>query len=431
MANLIVVASPFHGHVMPLVTVAADLVRRGHEVLFWTGRAFAEQARSTGARFVPFPEKVDYDGRDILHYFPDFATVASGSDTHRFFWKRIFLDPIPEQFNGLKKLLTNFPSKIVIHDQVFLGAFPYILGPKTTKRPTTISLGILVPTLLSKDAIPFGLGLTAQDVEGRPEQISELNMLVRQTFADIQKHAESVFALVGITLDDFIFNSLVSTPDYYLQMSVPGFEYQRSDWPASFRFVGALPLPRSQAFHEPDWWPELFSGRPIVVVTQGTVANDDLASLIIPTIQGLANSDELVIAVTARKDGPEFVRRIIDKVPDNVRLAGYVPFDLLLPHASILITNGGQGGVFAALQHGLPLIVTGNTEEKPEVSARVQNCGAGIYLRTAIPTPEQIRIAVRSVLSQPSFRGAATKLKSEFAQYRSLDAIAELVQSLC
>ena len=38
-----------------------------------------------------------------------------------------------------------------------------------------------------------------------------------------------------------------------------------------------------------------------------------------------------------------------------------------------MLTNGGYGGVQYALAHGVPLVVAGDTEDKPEVAARVED----------------------------------------------------------
>lgn len=43
MTLVIATATPFHGHVSPVLTVAADLVRRGHEVVVLTGSRYAEK----------------------------------------------------------------------------------------------------------------------------------------------------------------------------------------------------------------------------------------------------------------------------------------------------------------------------------------------------------------------------------------------------
>ena len=47
-----------------------------------------------------------------------------------------------------------------------------------------------------------------------------------------------------------------------------------------------------------------------------------------------------------------------------------------------MVTNGGYGAVQRALIAGVPLVVAGNTEDKPEVAARVECFGAGVNLRT-------------------------------------------------
>ncbi|MHA7292440.1 glycosyltransferase [Arthrobacter sp. HLT1-21] len=117
----------------------------------------------------------------------------------------------------------------------------------------------------------------------------------------------------------------------------------------------------------PEWWDELDAGRPLVHVTQGTVANRDFSDLVRPTIDGLADDDVLVVVSTGGRpagslDGP---------LPANVRVSSYLPYDELLPKTDVLVTNGGYGGVHFALRHGVPLVVAGETEEKTEVSARV------------------------------------------------------------
>jgi UDP:flavonoid glycosyltransferase YjiC (YdhE family) len=98
-----------------------------------------------------------------------------------------------------------------------------------------------------------------------------------------------------------------------------------------------------------------------------------------------------------------------------------LPYAELLPRTSVMVTNGGYGGVQIALSHGVPLVVAGTTEDKPEVAARVAWSGSGINLRSSTPTAEALRRAVQRVLAEPSFRQNAQRLSREFAQY---DAVA-------
>ena len=94
-------------------------------------------------------------------------------------------------------------------------------------------------------------------------------------------------------------------------------------------------------------------------------------------------------------------------MPLNTYVAEYIPHDLLLPKVDVMVTNGGYGAVQRALSTGVPLVVAGNTEDKPEVAARVAWTGAGINLRTGTPTPGAVRAAVRKVLNDGRYLAAA------------------------
>jgi UDP:flavonoid glycosyltransferase YjiC (YdhE family) len=70
-----------------------------------------------------------------------------------------------------------------------------------------------------------------------------------------------------------------------------------------------------------------------MLVTQGTVATD-ASELILPTLRALANEDVLVVATTGGKD-------LAEVPPANARVARFVPFNQLMPHAAAMVTNGG------------------------------------------------------------------------------------------
>src|SRR5262249_52924864 len=149
----------------------------------------------------------------------------------------------------------------------------------------------------------------------------------------------------------------------------------------------------------PDWWKRLNSGRPVVVVTQGTIATE-YEELILPAIQALSNEEWLVVVTTGSRP-PSALG--LDTLPDNVIVEQFVPYVHLMPHTSLLLTNGGYGSVQIALAHGIPIVVFGGSEEKPEVANRVSWSGVGLGFKSKRPSEGQIRMAVRKVLSTPSY----------------------------
>ncbi|HEX6242374.1 MAG TPA: nucleotide disphospho-sugar-binding domain-containing protein, partial [Polyangiales bacterium] len=198
--------------------------------------------------------------------------------------------------------------------------------------------------------------------------------------------------------------------DTYLQASVAGFEYPRSDLPPGVQFVGPF-MPAAGPFEPPPWWSDLDGSRPVIHVTQGTVATDP-SQLIIPALHALANEEALVVATTGGKPV-----EALGRLPANARAAEFLPYAHLLPRTSLMITNAGFGGVQLALAHGIPLIAAGGSEDKPEVAARIAWTGAGIDLRTATPTQAQLREAVRTLLREPGYRANAQRLQRETQRY--------------
>ncbi|MFF1678066.1 glycosyltransferase [Streptomyces sp. NPDC058256] len=428
MAKILVTASPLPGHVLPLAAIAADLTERGHEVLFYTGAQFEERVRRAGARFVPYPAEVDPGGGDFNAAFAEREKLTP-VDRIAFDLKHFGADPAPVHDKRLQALLAEFPATVVISEHTSFGTMPTALRAPRGRRPLLVSIGITPPTFDSVDTAPFGPGLLPPTTDEQRARYDGMRVQMGAMFADAQQYVEDVFTSMGVTLPGPLFNAMATVPDHLLQLTVPAFEYPRSDAPQGFRFIGSLPAGPDSEFERPDWWADLSSDRPVVVVTQGTLENADLSQLVVPTLRALADADVTVVAATARPDGPDAVRKEMDgQVPANVHLAGFVPFEQLLPLADVLVTNAGYGGVQTALRHGVPVVVGGETEDKPEVAARVEWTGTGVNLHTAHPQAAAVRAAVEEVLNDPEYRKRAGEIQSQYAEYSPFDIIAGIVE---
>jgi UDP:flavonoid glycosyltransferase YjiC (YdhE family) len=124
-----------------------------------------------------------------------------------------------------------------------------------------------------------------------------------------------------------------------------------------------------------------------------------------PALFGLADENVTVIVAAGRNDTQALA------VPENARVASFIPFDRLLPNVDVLVTNGGYGAVNHAFSLGVPIVVVGESEDKDMVAARVSWTGAGINLKTRYASAEQIRNAVRAILTNRRYRdeGAAAE----------------------
>jgi UDP:flavonoid glycosyltransferase YjiC (YdhE family) len=158
-----------------------------------------------------------------------------------------------------------------------------------------------------------------------------------------------------------------------------------------------------------------------VLVTQGTLANHDLDELIQPPLVGLADENVMVIVAAGRSETQALA------VPENARVASFIPFDRILPKVDVLVTNGGYGAVNHAFSLGVPIVVAGESEDKDMVAARVGWTGAGINLKTRNVSAGQIRNAVRTILTNKQHRDEAQRLRAVFSRYNALDELARTV----
>jgi UDP:flavonoid glycosyltransferase YjiC (YdhE family) len=419
MSEIIVAATPLTGHVMPLLAIARGLVERGHDVTVLTGSKFRPQATSTGARVVGLSGVADYDDADMNIAFPGREQTVPGPDQLNFDLKHLFADVIPAQHAALQELLAEGDRSLVC-DTYFLGAWPVLLGAPGIRPRRTIGVGISILTHLRDTTTLMG---PIPGLEGEAARTAhrEANAQFRAAFAPAQEYLAAVLAGVGARQEiPFLFDGLVTVPDWYAQLTVEEFEFAADDAPPTVRFVGPVPTAPPAGYVRPAWWDEL-DRRPVVVVTQGTLAIEDLGLLIRPTLEALADEDALVIAAVGRDTA-----RLDGAVPANARVEEFVPFDLLLPHADVLVTNGGYGGIHKALAAGVPIVVGGATEDKPFIAARVAAFGVGIDLGPA-PSPESIRAAVLKVRTGPSFKAAAAPIRAAIEKSDALGEIEELI----
>jgi MGT family glycosyltransferase len=434
MSRILVAATPVSGHHAPLLRIASHLSGAGHEVLFVGGARFADEVRAAGPEFRPLPAEADYDDRDFGAHFPERERIPAGPAQLMWDVMHVFGDPLAAQCRALRDALAGFPATVLIHDNLFLGGLALALGEEADRRPAVFSVGITPLVAESRDTAPRGSGLLPPVDDAERERYAAMAAHRDEQRKPLVDHLRDCFAAAGAVLPDGPLGRVFTeAADVFVQLTVPGFEYPHSDQPANIRFVGAIPIPAGDGRALPDWWPELVrareEGRRIVVATQGTLVNHDLTTLVVPTLRVLADRDDVfVVAATGRPDAAGRVAAALPDLPGNAVVAGFVPFAELLPYADLLVTNGGYGGTQAALAHGVPLVVGGDTEDKPEVAARVEWTGTGVNLRTATPTDEELRAAVDAVLGDPAHRERAVRLARQYAAHDALAAIDRLAR---
>jgi UDP:flavonoid glycosyltransferase YjiC (YdhE family) len=421
--KILMASTPATGHLNPLMAIATFLIEDNHEVIFLSGSAYRDRIAKSGATFHGLSGEADVDLRDLLAVAPELRKIEPGLDWLRVVMAKVFVDKVSDQYKGLLEVLRSVPADAIIGDDMFFGLLPMLLGPRAN-RPAVLVCGTSILHWQREDKAPLFIGLPPAVTPAQFKQYEgiarEYNERVDQPSLDRLNVVLKNFGVGPLTTP--FFEATVALADAYLQLSVPGFEFPRA-MPSSVNFIGALPIIPGQA-PIPSWANDLDGKRKVVLVTQGTVANHDFDLLVGPTLAALADEPDILVVATA---GGRSIDAIPGPIPDNARLAEYLPFEWLLPKVDVLVTNGGYGSVNQALSFGIPIVAAGLTEDKADVNARIAWSGAGIDLKTNNPTPDAIRTAVRTALDRPDCRRHAKYLAAEFVAF---DAKAEILRLL-
>lgn len=422
MSSIIITSFPAHGHVTPMLAVAEYFVQRGDDVRFITGKDFVDKVAATGATYLPLPAEADgFNDRPLNEMFPERAKLkgvrAAAHDI-----EHVFARPAIFQYETLKAALAERPADVVLSEPVFFGAIFHIAHPRSA-RPPIVMCGVVPLPLVCRDTAPYGLGLPPARFMNRQRNGALWAMtrrLLRRPYAVI----DDLHTQVHGHAMPFTFVDWGRHADALVQFSVPSFEYPLSDAPPTLHFVGPLSATGSQA-PLPQWWSDLDGSRPVVHVTQGTVANTDYNQVIAPTLRALAGDDVLVVVSTGGRPVDT-----LPPLPPNARAAEYLPYDELLPRTSVYVTNGGYGGVQYALRYGVPIVATGGKEDKPEVGARVAWSGVGRRIRSEHPPARALRRDILAVLNEPRYRAAAGRVAADLAAAPGFAGLAEVVDRL-
>ena len=406
MSRILLAATPAVGHVRPMLNMALPLVEEGHQVFFQTGDLFAAQVEAAGMTFLPLLGKANFDHRRIPEQFPELLDAATPDDRLNAAFKYVFGDCIPDQYRGLQQAIAEHNIDLIMSDVLLLGVLPLLLNGES--RPHVIGCGVVAPLWLDPASSAF---TGPDDAPGARERNIADNEKLLSIRAPGHQHIDAVLEQVGVKIPGgFHPNSIYRLPDLFLQLGTEAFEYPMEDRPDNLVFTGPFLPKESSKLEMPEWMAKLDPSKPIILVTQGTVANFDFDQLINPALAGLAGEPVQVVATAGGSERGKI------QAAGNAIIESYVPYELLLPMTSVFITNGGYNGVQQALAYGVPVVCYGTSEDKPRVSARVAWSGAGVSLKGGEGLPAQIRDAVREILRNSSYAGRAKAIAVEIKE---------------
>lgn len=371
-----------HGDIMPLLSIAAELVRRGFACQLLGNEHFRSKAVACGVDFhANAIERVHHEVR--------------GSSVSYMYWA---FDRVREYFAtpGAVNAQT-----VVVNTNPFSASEPFA----EAHRLRTVRLTLFPVRIKSLLAPPWPLGARALGPEGERFLKVVLPAMHRaaEVHPDVLAKINSVRAQVGLapvhkaTYDR---NHLVAQAAMFPEW----FGMPAPDWP-QMPFLG-FPLPASGAALPAPVLAFLARHPRPLVFTTGT---------------GFGKPQRFFDAAArccAELEMPgiflsPFLQLERQTTGDHIAHFGHVELEQLLPSASLIIHHGGMGTTARALQAGIPQIISPIGFDQPDNGHRLELLGAG-------------RVVPRDRMSGSAFAAAARELASDeemgarLCRYRAL-----------
>lgn len=378
-----VLMSSFVGsHLNAVLPITQNIVSQGYDTYFLAPTARRHVIEATGAKFIPLSGAADFTEEDLGSLGPGKTeSEKTGPEGLVYDLIHFFINPLPAHYEGIQRALRDFKDKdasrpvVMLTEAGFAGAMCVKLGAPGLTPAGLISIGIAPLPLSSVDTAPFGPGLPPDSSPAGRERNAAMNKHLLETFLKAPQVAfQNALKAVGATVTpDSFLDAAVHLPDRYLQLCHPALEYPRSDAPSNIVFAGSLPtIETGEWVARPAWWDDVAinsESKRIVFVSQGTI-KIDYNDLIIPTIEAFRDDPDVLLVVALGVRGSSIPSETV--IPPNCRVMDYIPFEEILAHTTVYVTNGGYGGVQKAISAGVPMVIGGASEDKPEVAGRAE-----------------------------------------------------------
>jgi MGT family glycosyltransferase len=378
MARGVVLAYPTHGHIAPILPVAAELVRRGEEIVFYgTGRSRA-RIEAAGARFRQYARRHD-------DFNPTPPTEGLFSDMARL--AALTEDILP---GLLDEVRAEEPRYLLIDTKSLWGR---LVGQVLGVPAITMS----VVFAIQPGSIPVPQ-LIASLYQGAPPAALIRGLLGLSQYFDISRRIGRRFGVSTPGIIDYLGNP----QPLNLIFTSREFQLGGDTFGDTFRFVGpSIPPDRDSAVDFPF---DRLGSAPLVYISLGTTFNR-APEFYRACFDALAGEPVQVVLSTGGAAAQELA-----PVPANFVVCNFVPQLPLLERAAVFVTHGGMNSANESLYYGVPLIVVPQRGDQHLVAARVAELGAGVRVLPHEATAARLRDAVSTVLCNASFRASAVAL---------------------
>lgn len=386
MKHIALFCIPAHGHTNPMLPVAAELVRRGNAVRFYSFDEFEDKIRATGADFVScsrfLPPLSAQEEKRLKHVSTTEMTVQDIRTTLS------MNDFLHEEF-------LSFRPDVVYTDSVCFW------GKLNAWKHN-------VPMVVSTSTFAFNQQ-SSKYMKNSPREIMDLIFglpKITKALKSLEPYGYHVKNPLTLVQSDNDTDSVVYTSRRFQPCA--------DSFSGHYAFVG--PSVFSSAL------PSKEKSRPLVYVSMGTVINDR-PDFYKNCVAALRDIDVDVVISCGGSVTPES----LEKLSDNVKAFQRVDQLDVLSRADVFITHCGMNSVSESLYMAAPMVLYPQTGEQAAVARRAEEMCAGLRLQK--DTAEGIRSAVKAVLNDRRYADAAAECSADFRACPGAAGAADFIES--
>lgn len=377
---------PAHGHTNPMLPVAAELVKRGDKVRFYSFNEFEEKIKATGAEFINcdrfLPEITKEEEQALKNIKTTEMTIQD---------IRITLsmnDFLEDEFKTFK------PDVVYTDSVCFWGK----LNARKFDVPMVVSTSTFAFNRLSSKYMKYQKGELRDMILGLPRISKELKTL--------EPYGYKVKSAMSLVQNDNKTDTNVYTSR--------GFQPYAESFSDLYNFVGPSVFSSAK--------PQKEKQRPLVYISLGTVINErpDFYNKCIEALKDL----KLDVIISC---GKALDKKLLGVLPENVKVYSYVDQLDVLSKADVFITHCGMNSVSESLYMATPMVLYPQTSEQYAVAKRTAEIGAGEQLTD--DSAVGIKAAVERILGNSVYQKAAAKQGAEFRACGGVKAAADYIES--
>ena len=147
----------------------------------------------------------------------------------------------------------------------------------------------------------------------------------------------------------------------------------------------------------------------VVYLTLGTVLNRMGRYRFKALIEAVAGEPYTAVLTIGASGDPDS----LGPLPPNVRVATYIPNTALLPRCAAVVSHAGWNTVLGAIMAGAPQVCLPMGADQPHNAARCEQLGIGVSLTEVDLAPDAIRQAIRTILSDESYRTRTMAIRDD------------------